>query len=38
MYKGTVLVEGAGHWVNQEQPERCVEEVLKLIGGTPEAG
>ncbi|KAI1613976.1 microsomal epoxide hydrolase [Exophiala viscosa] len=31
MYKGTVLVEGAGHWVNQEQPERCVEEILKLI-------
>lgn len=29
-YRGTVLVDGAGHWVNQEQPERCVEEVLKI--------
>ncbi|KIX09514.1 uncharacterized protein Z518_00594 [Rhinocladiella mackenziei CBS 650.93] len=31
MYRGTVLVEGAGHWVNQEQPERCVEEILKMV-------
>ncbi len=30
LYKGTVLVDGAGHWVNQEQPERCVQEILKL--------
>jgi len=30
-YRGTVLVDGAGHWVNQEQPERCVEEILKLV-------
>lgn len=29
-YRGTVLVDGAGHWVNQEQPERCVQEILKL--------
>jgi len=29
-YRGTVLVEGAGHWVNQEQPERCVEQILKV--------
>lgn len=21
-YQGTVLVEGAGHWVQQEQPEK----------------
>ncbi|OQU97246.1 hypothetical protein CLAIMM_03207 [Cladophialophora immunda] len=31
MYRGTVLVDGAGHWVNQEQPERCVQEILPLI-------
>lgn len=35
MYKGTVLVENAGHWVNQEQPERCVEEILKLLKQDP---
>ena len=29
-YKGTVLVEGAGHWVNQEQPEECVKHILAL--------
>ena len=30
-YRGTILVEGAGHWVNQEQPKRCVEEILKMV-------
>lgn len=30
-YRGTVLVEGAGHWVNQERPERCVEEILRVV-------
>lgn len=30
-YRGTVLVEGAGHWVNQEQPERCVEEIMRVV-------
>ena len=30
-YKGTVLVDGAGHWVNQEQPERCVQEIMKIV-------
>ena len=30
-YRGTVLVEGAGHWVNQEQPKRCVEEIMKVV-------
>ena len=29
-YRGTVLVDGAGHWVNQEQPGKCVEWILKL--------
>lgn len=29
-YRGTELIEGAGHWVNQEQPEKCVDLILKL--------
>lgn len=29
-YRGTHLIDGAGHWVNQEQPERCVELILQL--------
>lgn len=29
-YRGTELIPGAGHWVNQEQPEKCVELILKL--------
>jgi pimeloyl-ACP methyl ester carboxylesterase len=29
-YRGTVLVEGAGHWVQQEQPEKCIEVILGL--------
>jgi pimeloyl-ACP methyl ester carboxylesterase len=31
LYRGTVLVEGAGHWLNQEQPQRCVEEILQIV-------
>lgn len=34
MYRATVLVEGAGHWVNQEQPERCVQEILQVINNS----
>lgn len=30
-YRGTVLIDDAGHWVNQEQPDRCVDEILKLV-------
>ena len=30
-YRGSVYVDGAGHWVNQEQSERCVLEILKLV-------
>ena len=29
-YLGTVLVEGAGHWVNQEKWEVCVKEILDV--------
>ena len=31
-YLGTVLVDGAGHWVNQEQWARCVEEIIDVAG------
>lgn len=31
LFKRTVLVDGAGHWVQQEQPERVVEIVLKFL-------
>jgi pimeloyl-ACP methyl ester carboxylesterase len=34
MYRGTVLVEGAGHWVNQEQPQRCLDEILRVTKET----
>jgi pimeloyl-ACP methyl ester carboxylesterase len=30
-YRGTKLVEGAGHWVQQEQPEKVVEAVLEFL-------
>jgi pimeloyl-ACP methyl ester carboxylesterase len=32
-FRGTHIVEGAGHWVNSEQPEAVVKIVLELIGG-----
>jgi pimeloyl-ACP methyl ester carboxylesterase len=37
LYKGTILMDGAGHWVNQEEPERCVEEISRLIKEVSEA-
>ncbi|KAL8971849.1 MAG: hypothetical protein Q9183_000851 [Haloplaca sp. 2 TL-2023] len=30
---GPVMVEGAGHWVQQEQPEKVVEEALEFLKG-----
>ena len=30
-FKGVKLIEGAGHWVQQEQPSRVVEEILGFI-------
>jgi len=30
--KGRELVEGAGHWVQQEQPEKVIELVSKFLG------
>ncbi|PSN60093.1 epoxide hydrolase 2 [Corynespora cassiicola Philippines] len=32
-FRGAVFVEGAGHWPQQEQPERVVEELLKFLRG-----
>lgn len=32
-YRGTIIVDGAGHWVQQEQPEVVVKEVLKFLSG-----
>lgn len=29
-YRGTVIIENADHWVNQEQPEACVQAILNL--------
>lgn len=31
---GPVMVEGAGHWVQQEQPQKVVEQVLQFLRGT----
>jgi len=30
-YRGTHLIDGAGHWVQQEQPEAVVEKVLAFL-------
>lgn len=27
-----VLIEGAGHWVQQEQPAKVVSELLRFLG------
>ncbi|CAH0051739.1 unnamed protein product [Clonostachys solani] len=36
LYKGTVIVEGAGHWVNLEKPDDCVREILSLANSVLE--
>jgi pimeloyl-ACP methyl ester carboxylesterase len=33
-YKGTVLVEGAGHWVQQEQPEKVSKIFIDFLRDT----
>jgi pimeloyl-ACP methyl ester carboxylesterase len=33
----THIVEGAGHWVQQEQPERVVEILLSFLAGQPKS-
>ncbi|KAI4133552.1 MAG: hypothetical protein LQ347_002131 [Umbilicaria vellea] len=31
-FRGVKMIEGAGHWVQQEQPERVVVEMLNFLG------
>lgn len=31
MFRGATLVEGAGHWVQQEQPDAVIREILKFL-------
>jgi len=33
-YRGTHLIDGAGHWVQQEQPEAVVRHVLAFLDET----
>lgn len=30
-FRGVKMIEGAGHWVQQEQPDRVVEEILNFL-------
>ena len=30
-YRGTHLIEGAGHWVQQERPEAVIERILDFV-------
>lgn len=32
-FRGIKLVEGAGHWPQQEQPQKVVDEILNFMGG-----
>ncbi|KAH7311421.1 Alpha/Beta hydrolase protein [Stachybotrys elegans] len=32
MFRGCKMIEGAGHWVQQEQPDAVVEELLAFLG------
>jgi pimeloyl-ACP methyl ester carboxylesterase len=32
-FRGVKFVEGAGHWPQQEQPQKVVEEILAFLGG-----
>lgn len=38
MYMGSVYIDGAGHWVNQEKPVECVREILKMAGSVGGVG
>ncbi|KAL8806358.1 MAG: hypothetical protein Q9182_001388 [Xanthomendoza sp. 2 TL-2023] len=33
-FHGPIMVEGAGHWVQQEQPDKVAEEILKFLKET----
>ena len=32
-FRGVKMVDGAGHWVQQEQPETVIQEILALLTG-----
>ncbi len=32
-YRGTHLIAGAGHWVQQERPDEVVQHLLRFVGG-----
>jgi pimeloyl-ACP methyl ester carboxylesterase len=34
-FKGAKYVNGAGHWINQEQPKVAVEHILQLVNSLP---
>ena len=34
-YWGTTLIDGAGHWVQQEQPKQVVESLLRFLQSVP---
>ena len=31
-YRGTTMIDGAGHWVQQEQPEEVIKAIRKFLG------
>lgn len=31
-FRGSVFIDGSGHWVQQENPERVVEEIARFVG------
>lgn len=35
-FRGVTLIDGAGHWVQQEQPEKTIEAVLRFLRGVEE--
>lgn len=37
-FRGTRFIDGAGHWVQQEQPEATVESLLQIAATAPGAG
>jgi pimeloyl-ACP methyl ester carboxylesterase len=34
-WRGTHFVDGAGHWVQQEQPEATAKVLIDFFGGPP---
>ena len=36
-FKGVHMVEGAGHWAHEEQPEQVSSLLIKFLQGQPQA-